>query len=691
MDPAQMKIVFGVFKNDLVATYDGVKSELKFFLDNQLEPYLESLCTKFLFTKTFLHQFARVNFYDIYFQTTLSNQTDAKIRLENVHNLLETDRYVTIIGGAGSGKSMMAKHFFLNAYQQQYAVPIFIELRNLNQFDGDVLDYINMMLLKNNVVPSSGILSRMLKNGRFLLILDGYDEVFSSSKQKVTQNLNSFIDRYSNNKFIITSRPGANIELLPRFNNYLVNSLDTAEVKIFVDMQLKTLKATGYEELRDRVYQVIDRNNLPFKAYLKNPLLLSMFLLYFENYPEIPETRSKFYENVFEALRIRHNSLSKFGWAHERKSVLSEPDLEKIIKIFSFITFFNGEFAFEIQELKARLHAVLVQIGLQQIDCEKLVNDLEVAIPILHKDGLEFKYPHRSLQEYFAAVFLSRLDERSKTAIYNTNLKELYLKGTDNYFNFWHLCRELDCEKFTSHFLIYHINMFIHRITRKDKLEMYGQFAALAELQLELEFTATRLENENEDFYSDVEPGGILLFAGDIIASKWSTEYNFYRNLFKFLGIPGLNRLVEVDDTKLLFGFLDNETKGIIYNEVEKIEAEYSGSVDEQDLRLAEENENCELVEDLENYETSFENNDEDSEEHQENRSSGVFPINVRFEIDIIDIPSLPYYFIESGWGEELENLLETLTSKKTELQKGVAKGITFNAELLKEFIKGEA
>ncbi|MBK8966890.1 MAG: hypothetical protein IPM36_09460 [Lewinellaceae bacterium] len=83
------------------------------------------------------------------------------------------------------------------------------------------------------------------------------------------------------------------------------------------------------------------------------------------------------------------------------------------------MTYFNGEYFFEYENLKGRLQLACKSVKQEySFTIEDLVDDLVVSIPIIIKDGMEYKFPHRSLQEYFAASFISSLDIESKAKVY---------------------------------------------------------------------------------------------------------------------------------------------------------------------------------------------------------------------------------------------------------------------------------
>ena len=50
-------------------------------------------------------------------------------------------------------------------------------------------------------------------------------------------------------------------------------------------------------------------------------------------------------------------------------------------------------------------------------DNDKFINDLQVAIGVLNKEGTDYTFPHRSLQEYFAAIYIASLNDENNKKI----------------------------------------------------------------------------------------------------------------------------------------------------------------------------------------------------------------------------------------------------------------------------------
>lgn len=462
------------FKEPLIKAFDEIKDEIVNLLDDSFPIYIESFRAKFLNTKTFLFRDQKVNFHKTYFPVTLKKGKDT-FKIESLESLYKNGYCTTIIGNAGSGKSMQMKYLFLKALDQKIKIPIFIELKSLNDFEGELTQYIYSKILNNKLSPSTKILERILTSGKFIFLLDGYDELYSKNKQKITSDLEEFIDKYNRNWFVITSRPGSGIESFPRFSNNYVQPLKENEINEFIDMQCEVIDDL---EFGVTVKQTISESkNDTYKDYLNSPLLLSMFLFTYKNHPLLPKQKSKFYWNVFDTLSTRHDSFTKKGaWQHERRSLLREDEIETILKWFSYITLFQGTFQFEIGLLYDKLNQIKNSLNLE-FDNNDLLYDLSVNLGILQIDALYYKFPHKTLQEYFAAKLISEQKEEGKKKIYQDKLPILMentINGGLN--NFWELCSELDEINFTELFLFKYIDELCEGLSSKDLSIKYKKY-----------------------------------------------------------------------------------------------------------------------------------------------------------------------------------------------------------------------
>ncbi|MBP0613017.1 NACHT domain-containing protein [Chryseobacterium sp. cx-311] len=484
---AAVTLLLSTFKEPLVKKFKDISDEIEHVFNNSLNNYITNYYNKYSKTKTFIYRDEKIDFYEVFYPVTIKNRVSASTEVQELKEVIFREKYITIIGSAGSGKSMLMKHLFLSCIHQFYTIPIVVELRNLNDLDITIFEYISNILTKNKVAKSEKIIDRILKEGNFIFLFDGYDEIFSDNINKITNEIEELVDLYSNNAFVITSRPGANAESFHRFNNYYVQPLSPKQVNEFVSIQFKNHEN---KESIGKIITVIEKpENMDYLDYFTNPLLLSMFIFTFSSHPEIPRKKSKFYWNVFDTLCTKHDTFTKKGfWLHERKSKLKNEELELILKWFSYISLFRGKYNFDAEYLKQTLTSIVEKF---KIECnvEDLVYDLSVSISILIQDGIEYSFPHKSLQEYFVAMLIQSLDEEQKKDVYTKKFKLLTNKTTGGNQNFFRLCNEVDQTSFLKYFIIPSGESYNEVYSAADSLARVKEFLVYFNISLDLVLT----------------------------------------------------------------------------------------------------------------------------------------------------------------------------------------------------------
>lgn len=529
-------------KNQLFEIFPEFIDEIKFLFDKGVTKHVESIREKFIKTKTFLYQLEQVDFYDIYFPISLSNNSKKNYLIENIDDLFKETNNISIIGNAGSGKSMLIKHIFLNSVMQKVKIPIVIELRNLNDYKGSFFEYLINLLSSKKLAPNKKILERILSKGKFLFLFDGYDEIYSKTKEKKTSELIDFIDNYSKNSYVITSRPGASVEALPRFNGFYVDELSIEQIKEFTALQLKNF---GDDKLCDKIIAEIDKpENNDYKSYLSSPLLLSMFILTFQSYPQLPKSKSKFYWNVFDTLCTKHDSFTKLGgYQHERKSGLQNEEFENVLKWFSYISLFKGKYIFDEIYFKTNIKKIRNKL-FPECSIEHLIEDLTTAISIILIDGLDYKFPHKSFQEYFSALLIKEQKEEIKKEIYTRRLDMLYENSNNGCENFWSICSEVDPIAFNKYFILRHLEKTINNneLFTDDQIEYKSLIQAA-----------------NQYFYLYDEDGEIK--------SGFLMKHTIIMSIIEFIRINfNINNNIYVYEINLM------DTHSLIWNEIKKVD-----------------------------------------------------------------------------------------------------------------------
>ena len=436
-------------------------AEVEQVINNNILEYQVEEYNRNLLSKTLLHRVQPKKLTEFY-QPLFISKCDPKYRnrrlgfgqikedripTNSIKELFSDKQYVTLIGSAGSGKSTIVKYLFLNAIDSDFKIPIKIELRYLNDFEGSVIEYIKENIFKLSKLSSNDrIVERLMKSGDFVFFLDGYDEITSSRKERITKQIDDLVKLYNKNCYVLTTRPYTEIEMLPLFHNYEVCELSDDDINQFIRKQIPGTES----ELIDKIIGAINNpENRSYKSFLSNPLLLSMFILTFQSYSSIPQKRSAFYSQVFDALFSVHDSMSKLAFVREKQSGLSKEQIIELMELFSFLSYFEEKFIFTSTYLNSKLDSIKDRKSHIKFDNQKLISDLQVAIGIINQDGTEYTFPHRSLQEYFAALYISSLSDSNKAIVYSkivsalTSDRSFRMNSKDN---FHLLLSELDEE-----------------------------------------------------------------------------------------------------------------------------------------------------------------------------------------------------------------------------------------------------
>lgn len=427
--------------------------------------YTKNSFDKYSKIKTILYRTEPKYIYDFFETPILEKGHDMYIQADDIDAILDVSNFIIIQGTGGIGKSTLLKHIFISELGKKDLIPIFLELKDVNNL-GDDYDLTDIIFEKLDDLGSSikrEYLNYALKSGCFLFLLDGYDEVLTDKKDILFKKLDSFCDKYSTNYFVISSRPYSEFVEFQRFTVLTTCALNKGQAmslinKIEFDMEIKQrfVKALD-EELYDK-----------HRSFASNPLLLNIMLLTFDNYAEIPEKLHLFYANAFETLYSKHDA-TKAGYKRELRSGLSYDSFRKVFSYFCFITYHPGQIEFTRDELINILKKT--QASKVSFDINHYIYDLENSLCVLYRDGVKYKFTHRSFQEYFTAVFLKELSDTSmKQMALHLIEKDAYRISHDDVFVMLYDMAE---ERYEQNIFLPVLTDFEKKCEKEDKYDFY--------------------------------------------------------------------------------------------------------------------------------------------------------------------------------------------------------------------------
>lgn len=359
-----------------------------------------------------------------------------------------SDNNITnIIGFAGQGKSTILRKMLIESIKNGDKIPFFMELRKIEKIG------VEAALIKNlseiGVSTTEAELEYLLKSGNVCLLLDGFDEISSSLREK---NLTEIIDL--NKKYdlqiITTSRDGTEICNESGIINYKVNKINRSDILAII----KKLSNSNEVE-KDTLPQILHmlKENSSLVSTLNSPLLVTLFYICYPHLDSIPNNAVEFYSKLFTTLYFRHDKIKNFR--RERRASLNPTEAFECFCALCFKSLFDNRLDFTHHSLIEYTNQSLKMIGKDSRIAEDMAYDFIDITCLIQKDGYDrYVFLHKSIQEYHAAEFVKALHtEKKKTfmAVILKSLKEepkfmptaryLYDIDRENTFNL--ICLEL--------------------------------------------------------------------------------------------------------------------------------------------------------------------------------------------------------------------------------------------------------
>ena len=403
--------------------------KFKVDFDIAFTEYTKNSYDKYSRIKTVLYRTEPKYIYDFFEAPFLEMRRKGIFKANNVNSILDISNFVIIQGTGGIGKSTLMKHLFINELEKKDLIPIFIELKDINDFNAEY--EIENIILKKLIDLGSNLNKKYfeyaLKSGCFLLLFDGYDEILTQKRDSFFKKIDSFCDKYSQNYYIISSRPFSEFVEFQRFT--VINTCPFSK-----DQAISLVNKIDFEMgIKQRFVNALDSELFEkHQSFASNPLLLNIMLLTYDNYAEIPEKLHLFYSNAFETMYSKHDA-TKAGYRRELKSELSYDSFKKVFSYFCFVTYVQGRTEFSYDDLVVVLNKISINRVVFEIS--NYIYDLVNALCVLYKEGLNYKFTHRSFQEYFVAFFLKELpDESMKQLGQQIIYKDTLRASNDNVF-----------------------------------------------------------------------------------------------------------------------------------------------------------------------------------------------------------------------------------------------------------------
>jgi len=294
---------------------------------------------------------------------------------EDLTNIIKVKNKITLIGDAGSGKSIELERV-ANYFSQENAVfyPLLIRLNT----------YTDQSI--NSLLPGDW---EKIPENQLLIILDGLDEVESKNKRDFIRKIELFSERYASTTIIVSCRTNFYLSgseqstgTLKGFDTYILRDLQYPEIEQYVQQK--------FAAKTSRFFDGINKNQL--QPLLKIPFYLVKLVDIFKVNNKLPNSKAL----IFEHLLI---SRITFDEDHFRKTIELNEYRNKIIRTLEYVAL-GMEALGRNYILNGELRKLLPDLALRDLikHCTSWKTENE---------GVTWQFEHNNIQEYLAARILS--------------------------------------------------------------------------------------------------------------------------------------------------------------------------------------------------------------------------------------------------------------------------------------------
>ncbi|MDZ8221879.1 NACHT C-terminal helical domain 2-containing protein [Nostoc sp. ChiVER01] len=321
-------------------------------------------------------------------------------------------QYLMVLGAPGAGKSTFLRKIGLEALKgksgelQYECIPVFIELKLFTESNINIEEVIREAFRLCQLPFSEEFTNKALQQGKLLILLDGLDEVSTGNTDLAIRKIQTFVEQYKENRFIISCRTAAYKSQFRNLIEIAIADFDDAQIQQFIQNWF-TSEVDRQAGTADKCWNLI-KNQESTKELAKTPLLLTFLCLVYDASQDLPKNRATLYSKALDIL------LEK--WA-AGKRIQTDPiyrqlgiDLERIMLAeIAYHSFKSQQLFLSHQELVSQIKEFLHNNdnAPKDLDAEAVLDAIAIQQGILVERARNiYSFSHLTLQEYLTAQYV---------------------------------------------------------------------------------------------------------------------------------------------------------------------------------------------------------------------------------------------------------------------------------------------
>lgn len=319
------------------------------------------------------------------------------------------DRLI-VLGKPGGGKTTFMKWLALSALDgkfQHKRVPVFISLKDWNDSKESLLEAIYSEFRVCEFEQPQIFVQELLREGKILLLLDGYDEVSDRATDAIKE-IREISEKYPKIKIIMSCRNAAYNYIFVQFKDVELADFNEEQINGFIDNWFYTDSKKSF--LCREALKLAQ--NKAIADLCATPLLLTLMCIAFDENMSFPQNRAELYKEALDALLKKWDSSRavKRNTAYKQLSLAKKELLlsEIAVKTFSEKKYFIKQE--ELEQIIARFMVNLKPIAgeIFEYDPAAVLKEIESQHGILvERANRIYSFSHLTFQEFFTAKYIT--------------------------------------------------------------------------------------------------------------------------------------------------------------------------------------------------------------------------------------------------------------------------------------------
>ncbi|MDZ8262971.1 NACHT domain-containing protein [Nostoc sp. ChiQUE01b] len=355
------------------------------------------------------------NLEQVYRQSPTRKFQLEKCQKQNGLEVANQKQYLMVLGQPGAGKSTFLRRIGLEAIKgtrekyQHECIPVFLELKQFNNENIDLEKAISEELENCGFPDAEASTNNLLEKGKLLILLDGLDEIPTAQLDAAITQIENFVDKHNQNRFIASCRTAAYQSRFKRFVDVVMADFDDTQIEQFITNWFQSEEDKRFF-IGQRCWKLLQQSEYAAtKELAQTPLLLTLLCLVFDDSQTFPKNRASLYDDALDVLLKR--------WAAEKR-IQREPiyqnltiALEKMMLAeIAYKTFEADLLFFPQREIVQQIYDFLASNlnAPKHLDGEDILEAIQIQQGIFVERARDvISFSHLTFQEYLTAQHIA--------------------------------------------------------------------------------------------------------------------------------------------------------------------------------------------------------------------------------------------------------------------------------------------